>query len=173
MRAPELVTHQGFLAYGLTARTSNEIELEPRTARIPLIWRQFYEDAVPARLSANALNGPVVGVYSNYENGVRGQYSVTAAVQIQKRDMAANGLDQVSVSSGEYVRFQAYGMGPEAVQSAWAEVWDFFKQEQHALARNYERAFTADFERYGDPEAMSIFVAVKRKLGVTTIQSLT
>lgn len=169
MRAPELVTHKGFIAYGISARTANDVELDPRRAQLPLVWHRFYEDALPARLGANAHNGRVVGVYSEYENGARGAYSVTAAVQILRRDTSSDGLHEVSVSPGEYLRFQAYGMGPEAVLAAWAEVWDFFGKVEHALARSYERAFTADFERYGDPEAVSIFVAVKRKLGVSSV----
>lgn len=169
MRAPELVTHPGFQGFGISARTSNEVELDASRARMPLIWRRFYDEAWPARLGANAYNGRVVGIYTDYENGARGQFTVTAAVQILRPDTARQDLHAVSASPGEYVRFQAYGMGPEALLAAWSEVWDFFNKAEHPLARGYERAFTADFERYGDPEAVSIFVAVKRKLGVQSL----
>ncbi|HEU4621623.1 MAG TPA: GyrI-like domain-containing protein [Burkholderiaceae bacterium] len=165
MRAPQLVTYAGFIAYGITVRTSNDIELDPQQAQRRQIWRRFYDEGLPARLAANSQNGRVVGVYTDYENAARGAYTITVGVEILRADTADTGLHVAQVSPGEYLRFSAYGMGPDALVAAWSEVWDFFNKNEHPLARRYERAFTADFERYGDPERISIFVAVKRKLG--------
>lgn len=170
MRAPQLVTHPGLLAHGITARTSNEVELDAKRAQLPRIWHRFYDEGWPASLSANANNGRIVGVYTNYESGVRGAYTVTAGVEILRPDCTPNVVHAVKVSPGEYLCFSAYGTGPHAMITAWTEVWDFFNKNEHVLARSYERAFTADFERYGDSEYVSIYVAVKRKLGVSSVQ---
>lgn len=166
MQQPELISYSGFTACGLSLQTSDAIEAQPATARVPLLWRRFYSEAVPARLSANASNGRVVCVYSSFENGALGNYAVTAGVQ-QIRDHACpSGLVRVSVSSGEYLRFTTYGTGQAAIAQTWQRIHEFFAHAEHSLAGRFERAYTADFERYGDPDSVSVFIAVKRKLGV-------
>jgi predicted transcriptional regulator YdeE len=145
------------------------MERDARNARMPMLWQRFYDQAMPARLSANHVNGRVVGVYSGYESGAKGQYTVTAGVQMRSHLAKTNGLDVVSVSPGEYLRFSCYGQGPQAVAGLWADINEFFVRVEHPLAGAFDRAYTADFERYGDPDCVSIFVAVKRKLGVDSI----
>lgn len=166
MKEPELVALPGFTACGISTPTSAAIESEPAMARLPRLWQRFYAEAMPARLAANASNGRVVCVYSGYEAGGSAGYRVTIGVQLVRGRACPTGAEQVAVSPGEYLRFTAYGHGPEAAARAWHEIGDFFKHAEHALAGRYERAYTADFERYGDPESVSILVAVKRKLGV-------
>jgi predicted transcriptional regulator YdeE len=166
MVTPELVTYPGFSAYGISARTTMESELEPVRARSPAVWSRFYDEALPARLSANAANGRVVGVFSSYENGARGNFTMTAGVQMLREQPRPAGLDEVRVSPGEYLRFTGYGSGPPAVATLWRTINEFFAVLEHPLTAGFERAFTADFERYGEPDAVHVFVAVKRKLGV-------
>lgn len=166
MQKPELFTHSGFAACGISTQTTNALEAQPASARIPRLWQRFYAEALPARLGANAANGRVVGVYSSYENGSVAGYIVTAGVQLVRDPACPTGFETVVVSAGEYLRFTAYGTGPDAVAKAWAHVHDFFSHAEHPLAGKYERAYTADYLRYGDPETVSLFIAVKRKLGV-------
>ncbi len=166
MQQPELVTYSGFTACGLALQTSDAIEAQAVTARVPLLWRRFYSEAVPARLSANAANGRVVCVYSGFENGGAGAYTVTAGVQLIRDHGCPNGLVRAAVSSGEYLRFTTYGAGQSAIAQTWQQIREFFANPEHTLAGRFERAFTADFERYGDPDSVSVFIAVKRKLGV-------
>ncbi len=166
MVTPELVTYPGFSAYGISARTTMENELEPGRARSPALWARFYDEALPARLSANAANGRVVGVFSSYENGARGNVTITAGVQMLRVQPQPAGLDAVRVSPGEYLRFTGYGSGPPAVAMLWRSINEFFSLLRHPLTGSFERAFTADFERYGEPDAVHVFIAVKRKLGV-------
>lgn len=166
MLEPELVMYQGFTACGVSVETSNALEASPATARVPALWQRFYADALPARLSANRFNGRVVGVYSSYENANLAGYRVTAAVQLVRDHTVAAGMQRVVVSPGEYLRFTAYGTGPMAVVDTWGKIWEFFSHGHHPLAGRFERAYTADFERYGDPDTFTVFIAVKRKLGV-------
>ncbi len=166
MQQPELVSYSGFTACGLSLQTSDAIEGQPATARVPLLWHRFYAEALPARLAANAANGRVVCVYSSFENGSTGAYTVTAGVQLIRDHACPVGLARAAVSSGEYMRFTSYGTGPMAIARTWEYIREFFAHAEHTLAGRYERAFTADFERYGDPDTVSIYIAVKRKLGV-------
>lgn len=166
MKEPELVALPGFTACGISTPTSAALESEPAAARLPCLWQRFYAEAMPARLSANASNGRVVCVYSGYEAGGSGGYRVTIGVQLMRGRACPAGADQVAVSPGEYLRFTSYGHGPKAAARTWIDIREFFNHGAHPLAGRYERAYTADFERYGDPESVSILVAVKRKLGV-------
>ncbi len=163
---PFLVQHPGFVASGLAVRTSNTEEADPTLARINRQWHQFYRQGAPLDLSANAENGRVVGVYSYYENGARGHYTVLAGVQLRRSTAPLANYETIRVSAGEYLVFKAPGFGSRAVVACWSSIWDFFSRAEHELAGRYDRAFTADFELYGDPEAIFIYVSVKRKLGV-------
>jgi predicted transcriptional regulator YdeE len=169
MLGPELVSYPGFIAYGISARTAHDAEIVAARARGPAVWSRFYDEALPARLSANAANGRVVGVYSSYENGGKGQYTLTAGVQMLRQQPRPPGLDAVTVSPGEYLRFTGYGNGPQSVGALWGSIAEFFSRLEHPLTGGFERAFTADFERYGEPDAVHVFVAVKRKLGVHSV----
>lgn len=163
---PVLVQHPGFVASGLMVRTTNAEEVDPRQARIGRVWQQFYRDGVAIELSANAENGRVVGVYTQYENGSKGHYTLLAGVQLRRGGPVPAGYEAVKVSTGEYIVFKAPGYGSKLMSACWAAIWDFFSRGEHELAGRYERAFTADFELYGDPDGVSIYVSVKRKLGV-------
>ncbi|MCE2985090.1 MAG: GyrI-like domain-containing protein [Burkholderiales bacterium] len=163
---PLLVQHPGFMASGIEVRTSNAEESDPAQARINRQWHQFYRQGIPLDLSANAENGRVVGIYSHYENGAHGHYTVLAGVQLRRGVASPPEYVTIKVSAGEYIVFKAPGFGSRAVITCWSAIWDFFSRGEHELAGRYERAFTADFEVYGDPEYVSIYVSVKRKLGV-------
>ncbi len=163
---PFLVQHPGFIASGLTVRTSNAEEADPAQSRINHQWHQFYHQGVALDLSANAENGRVVGVYTCYENGAHGHYTVLAGVQLRRGAVSPAHYDTVKVSEGEYIVFKTAGFGTRAVMGCWYSIWDFFSHCEHDLTERYARAFTADFELYGDPEQVSIYVSVKRKLGV-------
>jgi len=163
---PFLVQHPGFIASGLEVRASNAEEADPAQARINRQWHQFYRQAIPLDLAANAENGRVVGIYSHYENGAHGHYTVLAGVQLRRDTVAPPEYATVKVSAGEYIVFRMPGFGSSAVIACWSAIWNFFSRGEHELVGRYERAFTSDFELYGDPEYVSIYVSVKRKLGV-------
>ncbi len=163
---PFLIQHPGFVAGGLSVRSSDTEEADPGLSRINRQWHQFYRQGVPIDLGANAENGRVVGVYSNYENGAHGHYTMLAGVQLRRGVVAPDHYDTVKVSAGEYIVFRAPGFGTRAVIACWSAIWDFFSRGEHELTGRYGRAFTADFELYGDPEYVYIYISVKRKLGV-------
>ncbi|WP_424192250.1 GyrI-like domain-containing protein [Ampullimonas aquatilis] len=164
MKAPKLIYHPGFNALGYRVRTSNANEANPATARIPGLWQRFYEDKAPAILKANAENGHIVGVYSNYEKMYQGAYDVCAAVQMMQEQVLRPEMEVISVAAGEYLKFTEQGRLPGATIKAWQRIWEFFASNDQPLAEFYERAYTADFERYGEPDKVSVFVAVKRRI---------
>lgn len=163
--SPFLIQHPGFIASGVLVRTSHTDELNPRCARIAKLWQQIYRDALPMRLNANAENGRVVGIYADYDNLSHGHVVFMAGVQLRRGAVPSPAYETASVSAGEYIVFQTGVWGAQAVAVAWEGIRDFFHQREHELTWHYERAFTADFEVYGDPSGVAIHVAVKRKLG--------
>jgi predicted transcriptional regulator YdeE len=163
---PFLVQHPGFVASGLAVRTSHIEEADPARSRINRQWHQFYRQGAALDLHANAENGRVVGVYCYYENGGQGYYTVLAGVQLRRDVATPEHYETVKVSAGEYMVFKVPGFGSRAILACWSSIWDFFSRGEHELTGRYERAFTADFELYGDPDYVSIYISVKRKLGV-------
>lgn len=168
MLDPFLVQYPGFVACGVSARTNNANEIDVQTALIRRLWQQFYRDGVAIDLKANAENGRIVAVYTHYDNGSRGDYTMLAGAQLRRSSAPVPGYDTLTVSAGEYIVFKAPGFGGELVAALWIRIMNFFSRAEHELAGRYERAYTADFEVYGDPSHVAIYVAVKRRLGVSS-----
>ncbi|WP_028310359.1 GyrI-like domain-containing protein [Derxia gummosa] len=163
---PEVVRHPGFTAFGLAVRTSPDIEALPARARIGEVWRQFHLRALPFHLRANGENGRIVAVRHDFENGGIGAFTATVGVQLRRAYRLPDGLVEVRVSAGEYLRFSHRGQGALALARLWREATEFFKHPRHPLAFRFERAYTAEFECYGKADRSELYIAVKRKLGV-------
>ncbi len=59
---------------GICTRTTNEEEAGPR-GKLPGLWEAFFKSGLP---SATAIAGPrrIYALYTDYENGVNGAYTV-------------------------------------------------------------------------------------------------
>lgn len=147
---------ESFLVSGLRIRTANRDEIDPETAKIPVLWDRFMTE-VPLESVPNALDdSPPYGVYANYASDADGLFDLTAGWQVSAAD--ENGtFETVEVRSGEYLVFEGKGPLPEVVVSTWGEVWGYF--ERHPEVK---RTFTTDFEVYRDQEAVAIYIAIDR-----------
>lgn len=130
---------------GFSARTSNH---DPEMGKIiGEIWQRLFQ-AVP-----DAAAGETYGVYSDYENGTEGRYTVTAAVPASEGRALPPGAGVLNLPAGSYAVFSAPG-GPEAAAALWQEIW----------AAPLNRAFTYDFERYSagpDGPQLQIYIALR------------
>ena len=137
---------------GLSVRTANSKEANPKTARIGALYRRF-DTEVPVDYKNGAR---VYGVYYDYESDASGEYSVLAGSD-QIDDSVESKLEQVTIASGRYVIFNAKGEVPKVIIETWIKIWDYFS----AKDAPYQRAYTTDFEFYKNQNEIDIYIAVK------------
>ncbi|MEQ8784785.1 MAG: GyrI-like domain-containing protein [Pirellulaceae bacterium] len=155
---PRFRRHEAMFAAGLSARTSNEAEMDPDRARIPALWRKFHQDALIESTAQRVTNSAPLGVYLDYENGAEGDYTVVAAVEVSDLSRVAEPLFGVVIDAGDYIVFTGEGAMPEAVIAAWRHVWEFFARPRCDELR---RSFTVDFERHVNDNTVEIWIAVE------------
>lgn len=137
------VTIESFSISGSNIRTNNTLEASP-AGKIPSLWGQFYAtQTTPA--------AKVYGVYSEYESDASGEFTVTVGTKSHELNKS-----NVSIESGTYLVFPAYGSMPTAIIDAWKAVWEHFSHSQ-----SYTRSFESDFEEYSGQDSARIYIGIK------------
>lgn len=155
---PELKNVDSFKVEGVCCRTSNLEELNILTAKIPNLWADFSGSVYSSRVVRKGIVTPeVFGVYYDFDSDVNSKYTLMAG--IKEQDDSNGRLRTVEVESGEYLVFTRKGQMPQAVVSAWFDIWEYFKDSDV----EYERLYKTDFERYLSSEHVEVYVGVKKK----------
>lgn len=137
---------------GLSTRTTNSREMNPGTAKIGSLWKEF-DDKVEVDYRNG---GRVYGVYFNYESDATGEYSVLAGTD-QLDAKTSTELEAIVIQSGRYLVFTAKGDIPRIVIETWGRVWEYFSKKD----AQYERSYTTDFEYYVNQNEIEVYIAVK------------
>lgn len=147
----EKVQRDTFGGAGLTARTSNENEMQPEKARIGGLWQEFSR-----RLAEKGIApGVVYGIYTNFESDESGAYDITVAMA----DGAALPFsDRVTIPAGGYLKFAAAGPQPLTTIELWQEIWRYFSD-----AGAPKRTFCCDFEEYVERDKVAIYVGIEEE----------
>lgn len=140
------------LINGISIRTTNANEFNPETAKIGGLYQDF-DKKVPVDYKNGAR---VYGVYYNYESDHSGQFSVMAGTD-KLSESSKEPLEQVSLTKGDYLVFEAKGEVPQVVIETWGEIWDYFSNTD----AEYQRAYTTDFEYYKSQDEIEIHISVK------------
>ena len=149
---PTLTDITSFQVCGLTTRTINRDEFNPKTAKIPDLWTDFFSGGIANQITTRIANTPIFCVYSNYDTDASSFYDVTAGVCVTH---AQENFAPLTVQDGKYLVFEANGPMPSAVIQAWTDIWTYF--EQHP---EIKRSFLSDFEAYVAPEAIKIYIGI-------------
>lgn len=143
-----------FTVNGPSVRTNNALEFS-ESGKIAALWTQFYTSRpvlwTQPHTSRATRPQTVYGVYSDYESGASGDFTVT--VGIKAEDTGGAG---VSIEPGTYLAFPAEGEMPAAIIEAWKAVWERFSKHQP-----YERSYKTDFEQYDGPTSAVLYIGVK------------
>ncbi|RIH82887.1 Integron-associated effector binding protein [Calidithermus terrae] len=156
MQRPYPTTESDFYVLGYSARTSDALEADPATARIPGLWRRFHTEGLEDRIPKLRAKGKPFAVYFDYAGGAAGGYSVLVGYQVPGLDDAPAGLSGLHVRGGRYLMFTAEGSPAQAVPRAWAEIREYFARPGAPA-----RAYAYDYEVHEDLERVSIFVGVR------------
>jgi predicted transcriptional regulator YdeE len=156
---------EAFKLVGIETRTSNSLEMDPETARIPGLWGRFFHEGVRAQLPCGDSSGGITAVYTAYEGDHTAPYSLVLGCAL--KDPGASippGMTIVDVPEQDYLVFSGRGAMPDAVIQTWRKIWGYFQGET-----SFERAYISDFEEYraGGSE-VEIFIGVRQKSGSNT-----
>jgi len=141
---------------GVKARTSNALESDYENAKIPSLWREYFQSAILDPIPNEVPNTPPYAIYCNYENDVNGEYDVIVGAQVSKTPKSSASYGVIALESGDYLRFDAKGKMPMATVELWAEIWRFFDKNSQ-----FKRSFKTDFEVYPDEDGVSIYIGIK------------
>lgn len=132
----EIVTLEEKIAVGLSGRTNN---LSPDMgAVISGLWNRLYGEGVYAAIP-HKVNAKALGIYTEYEGGVNGDYTVMAACETSAEPESGE-YAVLRIPAGRYARFLVHGDMVKAVAQAWEEIWSM----------DLPRSFQCDFEEYQD-----------------------
>lgn len=134
---------------GWSARTSNTSP--DMQAVIGGLWAKLFTGPIPE-------GACTIGLYSDYENGVQGDYTITVGFESKPGDPVPQGMTQREIPAGEYVRLWASvkdcAQTAQAVAPLWQQIW----------STPLERTYTGDYEEYlpeGDHWRVNVYAAVK------------
>ncbi len=158
---PKIIQKEAFTVLGISSRTSNAAEITG-DGEIPKIWDRFFSKEIQEQFSKQGNETPIIGLYSNYESDVFGEYTFAVGKEISNKQTVIEGFQVLNVPQAKYAVFTTE-VGPvlEIVPKAWSAIWQWFEEN------NCERAYTGDFEKYDersiDPNEaqIDIFVAIR------------
>lgn len=135
---------------GISIVTNNENEMNDDTAKIALLWEEYFSKNVYGSTFNKANKDYMYGVYSDYKSDVTGEYKVTVGVEVTKPKNA------IVIEDKRYLVFTRKGELPNVVIDTWNEIWDYFEDNSE-----YERTFEIDFEKYISEDEIEIYISIK------------
>ena len=144
----------GFQVIGIAVETTNE---NGKAAKdLGQLWNQFYSEDIASQI-LNKKNNEIISIYTDYESDFTGKYTCIIGLKVKSLEHIPNGLIGRTFKVGNYHKFTAKGLMPNAVVETWKEIW--------AKDKQLNRKYTADFEVYGqksqngDNSEVEIFIA--------------
>lgn len=153
---PERQRRHGKTVAGIQVRTNNDLEMHSEDSRLNRLWEKFNDENLAQSIPDKAAGSAVYGVYTEFDDGVEGDYSVLAGVEITDEEKVPEDYATATLEAGDYLVFHGRGKMPETVLETWGQVWQYFDSPDAP-----ERAFATDYEVYEGADAVAIHVGVK------------
>ena len=156
MIKPERERRHGKTVAGIQLRTNQERELQPEDAQLDRLWEKFNDERLADTIPDKVAGSPVYGVYTEYEDGTEGDYSVLAGVEVSDETKVPDDYATLTLEAGEYLVFRAQGRMPETAVETWSQVWRYFESEDAP-----ERTFLTDYEVYEGTGQVTLYVGIR------------
>lgn len=128
---------------GLSAKTSNQKEMDPKTAVIGKTFERFFSEKIGENLPS-CCSDSLFAVYTEYESDFNGSYTYFLGVEVSDFDSVPKMLSTLLIPAQTYTQFTTEpGAFPNVVIKAWENIW---KMDKASLGG--ERAYLADLEIY-------------------------
>lgn len=155
----QIRTHKGMKLIGIEVKTSNQLESDHTTAKIPTLHQKFLNEKIEQQIPNRIDDGDLYfAIYTNYENDPSGTYSLILASEVNSLEDVPEGMVAVNIPTAQYLVFTADGDSPAALARAWKDIWSYFSNNAP-----YKRTYTTDFEVYDKsfPDQVDVCIAVK------------
>lgn len=106
-------------------------------------WNDFYSKEIYQSIP-NKKNNKCIGLYTNYENGVDGEYDVMVCYEVGDTKGLNGNIHTGAIPAGKYAKFVIHGHVQKAVGEFWGKLWNM----------DLDRKFSCDFEEYLPGEDM-------------------
>jgi predicted transcriptional regulator YdeE len=127
-----------FNVIGISIRTTNENGQSEKD--IPALWSKFMSEGITGQIP-NKIDNSVYCIYTEYENDHTKPYSVILGCKVENLAIIPSGMIGKSIEEATYNKYIAKGNILQGmVFSEWVRIWDL----------GLDRAFTVDFEVYGE-----------------------
>ena len=131
---------------GITARTSNTLEMNPKTAKIGATMQKFFADGMQAHIFGRKNPNTLFAAYTNYENDEHGEYTYFLGEEVNDFEKIQQGFETLLIPSQTYVKFtSAPGKMPHVCIEMWQNIW-----KMNAAELGGKRTYIADFEVYDE-----------------------
>lgn len=139
------------LLSGLSTVTNNSHEFENSPGKIETLWADYVETKTYSKTFNTTKEHHMYGVYSEYTNGKDGDYKVTVAVEVSKNKNA------ILIENQKYLVFKNQGELPQIVIDTWAQVWEYFEDDNS----EFKRSFSIDFEKYLENDEIELYISIE------------
>lgn len=150
----DTISCEQFYVAGIAVTTTNENGQS--AIDIPRLWEKFFSENIIDNIP-NRVNDAIYCIYTDYELDYTRPYTTILGCRVDNVDDMPDGLRGKIIPAGKYLPFTAEGkMEDGIVFEEWKKIW----------GTDLPRAYTADFEIYGDesrnPEhaKVGIFIAL-------------
>lgn len=144
-----------FNIIGISVRTTNENNQAAKD--IPVLWEKLIKENVQNNIP-NRIDDTIYSIYTEYEKDHTKPYTTILGCRVENLDNIPEGMVGKSFDGGNYIKFTAKGnLTEDLVINEWFKIWNM----------DLNRAFTADFELYGEraqnpsDAEVAILIAVK------------
>jgi len=157
---PRLTTVKMKKIAGICVTTTNAQEADPKCARLGELWGHFFEGGMMSAIPSQVPGSGIYGVYSHYTSDSKGEFDVTAGVEIQSVPPSPQPYNEIQIEAGEYLLFETQGELQQAVLETWQRIWDYFLP-QNSAHLPFRRRYSTDFEFYQSDDQVDIYIGVK------------
>ncbi|MBA3660933.1 MAG: GyrI-like domain-containing protein [Gammaproteobacteria bacterium] len=158
----ELINKSEIKLVGLTARTNNKNEMNPKTSKIGELAGRFWGLNLAEQILNRKNPGVTFSVYTEYDSDEHSDYTYFIGEEVSSFENPRE-LQQLTISAAQYHKFTTpSGQMPAVVSDAWQQIW-----KMSASDFGGERAYVADFEVYderaSDPAntILDIYIGIK------------
>jgi predicted transcriptional regulator YdeE len=143
MNSTKIVIRDEINVIGISTRTTNEQELSGN-GKIAKLWEQYVHEQVAEKIPNRLHPGVTLAVYTNYENGIFGSYSLVIGEEVDPMDDIPDSMVSIKLPASTYAVFTS-SKGPisKVVPEMWGTIWRWSRADG-------KRTFAGDFERYDE-----------------------
>ena len=134
----ERIDIEPFKVIGISVRTTNENEQAAK--EIADLWGRFINEKVLETIP-NKIDNTIYSIYTDYESDHTKPYTTILGCRVDNLNDIPNEMIGKAFDGGNYVKLSAKGdLIKGLIINKWIEIWKM----------NINRAFTADFEVFGE-----------------------